>query len=386
MNTTAPANLFAAIEQCDVFALEQLLLAGADPDEDDLHGYQATPLAYACSHGDEAAVRLLLQALADPDAAAFEPPLVAATQHGFADLVTLLLAAGANVDAGDETGATALWVAAANGFTDIARLLVEAGANRQQADNDGKLPAIVALENGYAALAGYLEDPARYPATHSLWRGSKKRARQSAEARRTEVIDKAMGKVVGGDAAPAEEWTFSGGMASSQWATQDFAAVAGSGKVELAARMMDAGLDPDWTMFKGGATALMMAANAGELEAVQLLLARGANANYRNEKGLTALHMALHKPSLRVHGPVIQALLAAGADANAVDGEGQRPLQRALVHALPGIVQLLIDGGADPFVRDRAGRMPSDWAPVSGKHAAAIQALLEAARQKTRGT
>ncbi|WIG95918.1 ankyrin repeat domain-containing protein [Myxococcus sp. SDU36] len=381
MKLDKPENLFAAIEQCDVFAVEDLLAKGADPDEVDLHGYQATPLAYACSHGDEAAVRALLDAKAAPDAAAFQPPLVAATAHGFAALVTLLVKAGAEVNAGDETGATALWTAAANGFADIARCLVEAGANREQADNDGTLPAIVALENGHVALSHYLNDPASYPATHSFWRGSKKRARQAAEARRAQVVDRATGQDVRGAAAAEPEWTFSGGIARSQWATQDFPSVAAAGNLELVGRMLDAGLDPDWTQFKGNPTALMLAARSGELGAVDLLLARRAKVNHRTDKGLTALHMALFKPSARVHGPIIRSLLAAGADPNVPDDEGQRPLQRALAHAVPALVQALIEAGADPFIRDRAGRMPADWAPTHGKHADAIRELLETARK-----
>lgn len=333
MKLDKPENLFAAIEQCDVFAVEDLLAKGADPDEVDLDGYQATPLAYACSHGDEAAVRALLDAKAAPDAAAFQPPLVAATAHGFAALVSLLVKAGADVNAGDETGASALWTAAANGFADIARCLVEAGADREQADNDGKLPSIVALENGHVALSNYLSDPASYPATHSFWRGSKKAARQAAEARRAQVVDRATGKDVRGAAAAEPEWTFSGGIARSPWATQDFPSVAAAGNLELVGRMLDAGLDPDWTQFKGNPTALMLAARSGELGAVDLLLARRAKVNHRTDKGLTALHMALFKPSARVHGPIIRSLLAAGADPNVPDDEGQRPLQRALAHA-----------------------------------------------------
>ncbi|ATB47584.1 ankyrin repeat domain-containing protein [Corallococcus macrosporus] len=380
MKLDAPQNLFAAIERCDVSALEDLLAKGADPDEVDLHHYQSTPLAYACSHGDEAAVRALLDAKASPDAAAFAPPLVAATEYGFANLVTLLVKAGANVNAANESGASALWTAAANGFADIARCLVEAGAARDQADNDGKMPAIIAVENDHVALSNYLNDPDSYPAKHSFWRGSKKHARQAAEARRIQVIDKAMGRDVNDSAAAEPEWTFSGGIAKSQSATQDFPSVASSGNLELVKRMLDAGLDPDWTMFKGTPTALMLAARSGELEVVDLLLARHAKVNHRADKGLTALHMALFKPSARVHGPIVRSLLAAGADPNAPDDEGQRPLQRALTHAVPAFVQSLIEAGADPFIRDRAGRMPADWAPTDGKHADAIRKLLEAAR------
>ncbi|WP_224244720.1 ankyrin repeat domain-containing protein [Hyalangium gracile] len=370
-----PTNLFEAIEHADLSALERLLAAGADPDEADVHAYQATPLSYACDRGETGAVRILLSAGADPNVSAYAPPLVAAATHGFAELVEILLKAGASVNDADETGTGALWIAAANGFADIARCLVEAGANREQADHDGQSPADVALENGHAALANYLADPTRYPATHAFWRSSKKNARKAAQARRDAVQKEAAG------GAPAEpEWTFSGGIARSPWATQDFPSIASQGNLKLARAMLDAGLDPDWTQFKGHATALMQAARAGELAMVELLLTRGARPGHRTEKGLTALHMALFKPSARLHTPVVERLLAAGADPNAADQEGQRPLHMALSHAIPDIVKALIAAGGDPFLRDRAGRAPADWAPTRGKHAATIQALLEEAR------
>lgn len=372
-----PDNLFDAITRCDLGALDDLLSAGADPDEIDLHGHQSTPLAWACAHGDEGAVRALLAAGARPDTAASAPPLVEATTHGFVDLVVLLLEAGADVDDADDSGATALWVAAASGFADIARKLVEAGADRTLADLDGVTPADAARAAEHVQLAAWLDDPASVPARSPLWREGRDAARATAEARRLQVIDAAMGTPA---AAAEPEWTFSGGIAKSAWVTQDFPSVAASGNVALVTRMLDAGLAPDWTMADGGATALMLAARSGERETVDLLLARGADANHRNAQGLTALHMTLFKPSARLHGPVVASLLAAGADPDAVDGEGQRPLQRAFVHGMVEIATALIDAGADPFRADRAGRTPADWIPIEGRKAAAFRTLLDAAR------
>jgi len=370
------ANLFEAIDASDAQAIARLVAAGADIDEVDLQGFQATPLAYAAGRGDVDMVRALLAAGADPNAAAFTPPLVEAAGAGFSGIVDILIDAGAEVDSPDEAGLSALAIAAANGFASIARRLLQAGADPALPDLDGRTPGQAARENGHAKLGAWIENPDT-KTTDAFWRKGARLADEAAQARR-ESLGSSTGET------PTAKWVIKGGMAS--WdvgggrISQDLGGVAGSGDLALLAGMLDTGLSPDWTMFRGHATALMCAARSGESDAVKLLLERGANARAVDPLGQTALHFALFKPSARRHLPVVEALLAAGADANAADGNGQRPLHMALRHGLPALVKALIDGGADPFLRDRAGRCPADWAPESGKGAPAIAALLDAAR------
>ncbi len=371
------ASLFDAIAAGDLSMLEDLLAAGADPETVDDNAGRSTALAWACGHGDEGAVRMLLRSGAKPDAVADARPLVEAARHGFVDLMLLLIKAGARLDAADRSGVTALRLAAANGFADIARKLVEAGADRAQAGLDGVLPADAARAAGHALLAAYLDDPARVSTRHALWRHGREAARAVADARRTSVIDRALGL---DHDLQAPDWTFSGGIAQGPAVTQDFTSVAASGNTALVVRMLDAGLDPDWTLCGGGATALMMAARSGERQVLEVLLERGADPDRRHDTGLTALHFALFKPSARVHGPVVARLLAAGADPDAVDGDGLRPLHRACGHGVAEIAGALIDAGADPFLPDRTGRTPADLAPAGGRKGKAIQDLLDRVR------
>ena len=51
---------------------------------------------------------------------------------------------------------------------------------------------------------------------------------------------------------------------------------------------------------------------------------------------------------------MVQLLLACGADPNAVDGRGERPLRAAL--PCPYVVQLILQAGADPNRHFRDGR------------------------------
>jgi len=77
-----------------------------------------------------------------------------------------------------------------------------------------------------------------------------------------------------------------------------------------------------------GTRAIMDAAGRGDLGAVEAELARDpALASAGNETGDTALHHAAKHGHLRV----VQALLAAGADVDAVRGDGYRPVHCALM-------------------------------------------------------
>ena len=88
-------------------------------------------------------------------------------------------------------------------------------------------------------------------------------------------------------------------------------------------------------------TPLIAAAGAGQYEASQLLLARGADVNKRMERGQTALMFA----SYYGHTEVVRLLLASGADVNA-DFIGDTALSWAKQKGHAEIVDLLVAAGA----------------------------------------
>ncbi|KAH7389214.1 hypothetical protein BKA64DRAFT_680061 [Cadophora sp. MPI-SDFR-AT-0126] len=92
-------------------------------------------------------------------------PLIRAAEKGYYDYVLELLQRGADVDAQDKGGQTALHYAAENGHLDIIRILVMAGADHMIKNNAGLTPLGVALmvfqRKGYdrTDVSHYLEDP-----------------------------------------------------------------------------------------------------------------------------------------------------------------------------------------------------------------------------------
>jgi uncharacterized protein len=129
----------------------------ADRGNDNLLTIGATPLVRAAKAGDTTAMRLLLQKGADIHAATLDgiTPLLAAagvasrdsdtrgrykTQKEAVDAVTLLLDAGADVNGADNRGQTALHGAAFWGFNDLVRVLVARGAAIDAKDRQGRTP------------------------------------------------------------------------------------------------------------------------------------------------------------------------------------------------------------------------------------------------------
>jgi ankyrin repeat protein len=91
----------------------------------------------------------------------------------------------------------------------------------------------------------------------------------------------------------------------------------------------------------GGTTPLMYAALYGDVDAMRLLLAGGADPNSRNEAGATALMWAVDDREKT------RLLLERGADANARSDDGRTPLMIAAGRAgNVDVVRLLLDHGA----------------------------------------
>ena len=117
----------------------------------------------ATKNGDVASVRALLQG--DPSLISARDtdgstPLHCATWKGHLDMVTLLLKAGADVNAVNENehwGTTPLHAAAHANQAAIARLLLDHGANVKAKDKEGRTPMFHTTFHKAKAAAKVLE-------------------------------------------------------------------------------------------------------------------------------------------------------------------------------------------------------------------------------------
>jgi ankyrin repeat protein len=83
-------------------------------------------------------------------------PLHSATAGAHAEIVEVLLAAGAEPNARQQHGWTPLHAAAENGDLRSLEALLAAGANPALRNDDGRSPWDLALESGHAELAARL--------------------------------------------------------------------------------------------------------------------------------------------------------------------------------------------------------------------------------------
>jgi ankyrin repeat protein len=123
-----------------------------------------------------------------------------------------------------------------------------------------------------------------------------------------------------------------------------------------------------------GWTALHLAAYFNREKVVRLLVERGANINLAAQHlgGLTPLHSALSSRNSKI----AVFLLRNGASVSiAEQGGEQTPLHYAATNDMELAAQILLERGADPEARDAKGRRPVDVAREKGSER--VVALLK---------
>ena len=283
-------------------------------------------------------------------------PLIEAVKQGDVPAVRALIKSGADVRAPEGDGATALHWAADRDSLELTRLLLDAGAAAGAANDLGVTPLHLAAANGNTALL-------------RLLLGQRADANAAAESGVTALMEAARSgnvdavRLLLAHGAKPNAAERARGQTALMWAVsrqhQDVVKVLIENHADVQARtdtrpvmaMLDRGprravknaAQDARAIEMGGSTALMFAAQTGNVEAARLLLAAGAKAGDVAGDGKSALVMA----AFSGHGDVARLLLDAGADPNAA-GAGYTALHAAALRGDATLVRALLAKGADP--------------------------------------
>jgi uncharacterized protein len=307
-----------------------------------------TPLMWAAAENQPAMVKLLIEHGAKVDARSkvntwerqvtAEPrmqarpsggftPLMYAARKGCLQCAETLLKAGADKDLTDPDDVSPLLLATLNFNFDIAALLVKKGANVNKWDTWGRSPIYAAVDMNTLPTGGRADRPS---------------------------LDKTTG-------------------------------------LELIAMLLDAGANPNLqlklfppyrslrddrgadTLLSIGTTPLVRASKAGDVEAMRLLIAHGANVDLPTATGITPLMAASGNGSanLDTRGrykteaqaiEAVELLVKAGANINARDRGGQTALHGAASWGWNGLVKSLAANNVDLTAKDAQGRTAADIA------------------------
>jgi ankyrin repeat protein len=248
--------------------------------------------------------------LAGLSVAADNPTLADAAEQRDRALIRTLLDAGADVNAAQADGMTALHWAVYNDDADTAGLLVRSGANVNAANRYGVFPLFLACTNGNGDLVKLLL-AARADANASL-QGEETVLMTAARVGSLEAVKALLARGANPNARERRDQT------ALMWA-------AAEGHAAVVRALIDGGADIRAAV-KSGFTPLFFAVREGHIDVTRTLLEAGVNVNETFQRGDLGPELAV--------GDAI--------------GNGTSPLLLAVQNGHFELAVALVDAGADP--------------------------------------
>jgi ankyrin repeat protein len=267
-------------------------------------------------------------------------PLIQASAEGKTDVVKSLLEKGADINALDGDGWTAMREASRNGHTEVVRLLLEKGADISTHDGDGWTALSLAAGGG-----------------------------------RTEVV-----KLLLERGADVNAQTWNGTALHS---------AAERGHTEIVKLLLEKGADVNARSKYNNQTALIRASFNGRMDVVKLLLNEGADVYAQDNYGGTAIAEAkktgqpdivlllekagTKKPDAVASNKIAKSARVSGADAWDKNSQLIQAVARGNVQA----IQIALTNGADVNTKTNDGRMTVLMWAVSNDDMNVVRFLLE---------
>ena len=402
-----------AVRNDDAPLVDRLIKAGANPKAPNRYG--VTPIALACENGNATIVERLIKAGVSPNTTGplGETALHLCARTGRPEAAKVLIANGASIDAVETwRGQTPLMWAAADGHADMVRLLVEAGADvrarsaiiqweRQRTDEPrdkwlppgGFTPLLLAAREGRVAAAKALidagadineVDPDRHSAlVIALMNGHVDVAGLLIDGGIDVNVEDKVGRTALYAAVDLHTVPSSNRPAPTEVDDEltSFEIIqkllARGAKVDAPLRAqipyrtkLDRGGDG---VLGIGTTPLIRAAKAADVPVIKLLLENGANAKAATRNRVNAIMMAANVSAReedmtgrnKTEKDIIESirlLLAAGTDINGADVQGRTALHGAAQWGLTDVVRFVHANGGDINAIDKRALTPLDHA------------------------
>jgi ankyrin repeat protein len=324
-----------------------------------------TPLIFSCTRGDES----------------------------FSDIFQQIMDAGANIDAVNNNGETALIVASKLGHAKVCRLLIQKGARCDIRANDGNtalnFSIIGKFSDIYLALLDSCGDYVNSVVNNNG---------DTALILACRIGDKELCEKLIEKGALTDTQNIDGNSA--------FMNAIIKGHFDVCVMLIERGIDVN-IVNKFGDTALILAARCGAATVVPRLISKQVEINAKNKKGETAIMNAifndhhgiasvivdtekvsvksknkegnytLHFAASKGWLDVCEALVKLGGDCNALNNIGESILMWAGRNGHCGVIRLLLkEGGADINLRSHANTTALLEA-ARGNHTDAIMMLIE---------
>lgn len=369
-------------------------------------------MLWACKEGPSEVVGAYLQCGMDPDIRdewSRATPLIKAAEGDHPEMVRMLAEMGADLDARDRDGDTALHTAINWDNMDVFEALLEVGSPLDTVNNSGHSPLGSALEGRKDAVidklleagascdpCGSKHNPPQFVAAENypdilerlFEAGADPDAKRPRDGRtllmvaaasdRRELAEAAL--AAGADVDVKNEhgataWTLAAWNEHAQMAdwlqeqgatatdTQHFDLLRGALDGDFSgmeAYLDDAG-DPDLTTPEG-VSLLESATYASRADIVERLLEAGARPHDDTGRSRALLHASYDDQA-----EVVRLLLDAGADVDTADDYEQTPLFQAVTYDSLEALDVLIEAGADLEVRKAFGESPLLYAVEWGK-------------------
>ncbi len=363
--------LYRAASEGNLVTVKAALASGANVNAKDPENRQTALMgAIAASSDSEEIVKLLIKAKASMNAQnnSGQTALFIACFLNKKQTAEILIAAGSNVDIAEKAKVTPLMGVSMQGFTEIARLLITAKAQLNTRDANGSTALLYAAANGHAEVTQLLVDQkAAIELSTNDGLTALAAAAKHGHYDTLKVLMAAKANVNASDRSG-----FSPLMHAVVNRHTDIVIILLEGNADLslvdkkhgrtALKWAYANKNPDYDLIQylrtpwtatpkliQASEALLKAAEMGDLPALKAAIKAGAYVDAENKHGDTAIHFAAKSGQIEMTRFLIASRANVNKNEDSQGNTGQyTPLMEAVRSGSIETVQLLLEAGADP--------------------------------------